>query len=145
MNDMSHDVRSQTMALIDGSLPAGINPQVPALIGAWLGALDQDDLAGTAPASLAPALLDGFAQAATRNAPGCQIATIVWSDGRGENATALLVLNDDMPYLVDWVGRHYRDRLEPGDLADPAFAIECSAALTELERLLDLPGLYDLS
>lgn len=47
--------------------------------------------------------------------------------------------------LVDWVGRHYRDRLEPKDLADPQFARECSAALAELERLLDLPGLYDLS
>ncbi|MDQ2821182.1 MAG: N-succinylarginine dihydrolase [Pseudomonadota bacterium] len=47
--------------------------------------------------------------------------------------------------LVDWVGRHYRDRLEPKDLADPQFACECSAALAELERLLDLPGLYDLS
>lgn len=47
--------------------------------------------------------------------------------------------------LVDWVGRHYRDRLEPKDLADPLFARECSAALAELERLLDLPGLYDLS
>jgi glutamate dehydrogenase len=103
MNDMSQDVRSQTMALVNAnaSTSPGANPQVPALISAWLGALDQDDLAGTAPASLAPALLDGFAQAATRNAPGCQIATIVWSDGRGENATALLVLNDDMPYLVD--------------------------------------------
>ncbi|WP_332876565.1 NAD-glutamate dehydrogenase domain-containing protein [Massilia sp. S19_KUP03_FR1] len=103
MNDMSHDVRSQTMALVNAnaSTSPGTNPQVPALIGAWLGALDQDDLAGTAPASLAPALLDGFAQAATRKAPGCQIANIVWSDGRGENATALLVLNDDMPYLVD--------------------------------------------
>ena len=55
MNDMSNDVRSQTMALINGSLPAGSNPQVPALIQAWLGALDQDDLSGTAPASLAPA------------------------------------------------------------------------------------------
>jgi glutamate dehydrogenase len=101
MNDMSQDVRSQTMALVNSSVPAGANPQLPALIGAWLGALDQDDLAGTAPASLAPALLDGFAQAATRNAPGCQIATVAWSDGRGENATALLVINDDMPYLVD--------------------------------------------
>ncbi|MDQ2821181.1 MAG: NAD-glutamate dehydrogenase, partial [Pseudomonadota bacterium] len=103
MNDMSHDVRSQTMALIqaNASTSPGANPQVPVLAQAWLSALDQDDLAGTAPASLAPALLEGFAQAATRNAPGCQIATIAWSDGRGENATALLVINDDMPYLVD--------------------------------------------
>jgi succinylarginine dihydrolase len=46
--------------------------------------------------------------------------------------------------LVPWVVRHYRDRLEPRDLADPQLAIECAGALEELERLLGLPGLYDL-
>jgi succinylarginine dihydrolase len=47
--------------------------------------------------------------------------------------------------LVAWVGKHYRDHLEPKDLADPQLAIECAAALEELARILDLPGLYDLS
>jgi succinylarginine dihydrolase len=47
--------------------------------------------------------------------------------------------------LVDWVETHYRDRLEPKDLADPQLAIECTLALEELMRILDLPGLYDLS
>ncbi|GGE62631.1 N-succinylarginine dihydrolase [Massilia psychrophila] len=47
--------------------------------------------------------------------------------------------------LVDWVDRHYRDRLEPKDLADPQLAIECALALEELMRILDLPTLYDLS
>lgn len=47
--------------------------------------------------------------------------------------------------LVDWVGKYYRDRLEPKDLADPQLAIECQAALEELTRLLGLPGLYDLT
>ncbi len=46
--------------------------------------------------------------------------------------------------LVAWVGKHYRDVLEPKDLADPQLAIECAAALEELTRLLGLPGLYDL-
>ncbi|HCN88183.1 MAG TPA: succinylarginine dihydrolase, partial [Oxalobacteraceae bacterium] len=36
----------------------------------------------------------------------------------------------------------YRDRLLPGDLADPALAIEVQTALAELENILDLPGLY---
>jgi succinylarginine dihydrolase len=45
--------------------------------------------------------------------------------------------------LVPWVEKHYRDRLEPKDLADPLLALECAAALEELERILDLPGLYD--
>jgi succinylarginine dihydrolase len=46
--------------------------------------------------------------------------------------------------LVAWVEKHYRDRLEPADLADPALAVEIAAALEELERVLGLPGLYDL-
>jgi succinylarginine dihydrolase len=96
-----------------------------------------------------------------------------YTDGRCGMSTALLILNEDMPYLVDsfvmalrrqrvvasgvlmtedlyarlvpWVERHYRDRVEPKDLADPQLAIECSAALADLERILGLPGLYDLS
>ena len=47
--------------------------------------------------------------------------------------------------LVDWVGKYYRDHLEPKDLADPQLAIECRTALEELERILALPGLYDLT
>ncbi|MES3022619.1 MAG: N-succinylarginine dihydrolase [Pseudomonadota bacterium] len=46
--------------------------------------------------------------------------------------------------LVAWVEKHYRDHLEPQDLADPQFAIECAVALEELTRILGLPGLYDL-
>ena len=47
--------------------------------------------------------------------------------------------------LVAWVEKHYRDRIEPKDLADPQLAIECRAALQDLERILGLPGLYDLA
>jgi succinylarginine dihydrolase len=46
--------------------------------------------------------------------------------------------------LVAWVEKHYRDHLEPKDLADPALALETHAALEELTRILGLPGLYDL-
>ena len=46
--------------------------------------------------------------------------------------------------LVAWVERHYRDRIEPKDLADPQLALECATALEELTRILRLPGLYDL-
>ena len=45
--------------------------------------------------------------------------------------------------LVAWVEQHYRDRIEPKDLADPQLAIECYTALEALERILGLPGLYD--
>ncbi len=46
--------------------------------------------------------------------------------------------------LVRWVETHYRDRLEPADLADPLLARECAAALEDLARILGLPGLYEL-
>jgi succinylarginine dihydrolase len=46
--------------------------------------------------------------------------------------------------LVAWVEKHYRDKLEPSDLADPQLAIEVHTALEELARILGMPGLYDL-
>lgn len=45
--------------------------------------------------------------------------------------------------LVAWVGRHYRDRLLPGDLADPALAREGLRALDELTGILRLGSVYD--
>ena len=45
--------------------------------------------------------------------------------------------------LVAWVGRHYRDRLAPADLADPALAREGMAALDELTSILRLGPVFD--
>jgi succinylarginine dihydrolase len=45
--------------------------------------------------------------------------------------------------LVAWVERHYRDRLAPDDLRDPALAREGLAALDELTGLLRLGSVYD--
>jgi succinylarginine dihydrolase len=45
--------------------------------------------------------------------------------------------------LVAWVERHYRDRLVPADLADPALAREGLVALDELTRILGLGAVYD--
>jgi glutamate dehydrogenase len=101
MTQQPNDLRKQTLDLVQASAPAGDNGQVPALIAAWLGAIDDEDLAGVSPRSIAPALWDGFRQAARRVAQGCQIAQLRYDDGRGAKATALLVVNDDMPYLVD--------------------------------------------
>jgi succinylarginine dihydrolase len=44
--------------------------------------------------------------------------------------------------LEAWVVRHYRDRLAPADLADPALLDETRRALDELTRLLRLPAVY---
>jgi succinylarginine dihydrolase len=45
--------------------------------------------------------------------------------------------------LAAWIGRHYRDRLAPADLADPALAREGLAALDELTGILGLGPIYD--
>ena len=100
MKDMPNDLRNQTLALVGANQSAN-GAQVNALIAAWLGSLDDEDLAGTAPQSLAPVLVEGFSQLAQRTGPGAQIANLRYSDGRGGTATALLILNDDRPYLVD--------------------------------------------
>jgi glutamate dehydrogenase len=101
MKQMPQDLRAQTLDLINASKPASETSQVPALISAWLGSLDDEDLTGTVPGSLAPVLWDGFTQASKRTGSGAQIAKLRYEDGRGGMATALLILNDDMPYLVD--------------------------------------------
>ena len=44
--------------------------------------------------------------------------------------------------LEAWIGRHYRDRLLPSDLADPELLDESRRALDDLLRLLALPPLY---
>jgi succinylarginine dihydrolase len=44
--------------------------------------------------------------------------------------------------LVAWVEKHYRDRLAPEDLADPALLIESRRALDELSALLRLGSVY---
>jgi succinylarginine dihydrolase len=44
--------------------------------------------------------------------------------------------------LIAWVERHYRDRLAPADLSDPALLDEGRRALDELSRLLRLGNVY---
>ncbi len=101
MKQMSQDLRTQTLDLVNASKPAADGGQIAALIGAWLDALDDEDLSDISPDSLAPVLWDGFTHTAKRAGAGCQIASLRYADGRGGMATALLILNQDMPYLVD--------------------------------------------
>jgi glutamate dehydrogenase len=103
--DMPQDLRTRTLALVNENKPADgdaqLNEQIRALISAWLASLDDEDLAGISPESLAPVLWDGFSQVAKRTGHECQIAQMRHTDGRSGMSTALLILNEDMPYLVD--------------------------------------------
>lgn len=61
-------------------------------------------------------------------------------DGLG----ARVLLDDALDAsLVGWVERHYRDRLHPGDLADPSLVRTNMVALDELTNLLGLGSIYE--
>jgi succinylarginine dihydrolase len=77
--------------------------------------------------------------------PACLRLRVALTD---EEAAAMhqgVVMTETLYHtLVAWVEKHYRDHLEPKDLADTQLAVEVHTALKELEQILGLPGLYDL-
>ena len=44
--------------------------------------------------------------------------------------------------LLQWVDKHYRDRMGEADLADPQLLVECRTALDELTQILKLGSVY---
>jgi succinylarginine dihydrolase len=77
--------------------------------------------------------------------PACLRLRVALTDDEAAAMHQGVIMTEELyAKLVPWVERHYRDHVEPKDLADPQLAIECAAALEELERLLGLPGLYNL-
>ena len=58
--------------------------------------------------------------------------------------TSNVWINDTLFASLDtWIDRHYRDRLAPEDLADPALLDESRTALDELTQILRVGSLYD--
>jgi succinylarginine dihydrolase len=76
--------------------------------------------------------------------PACLRLRVVLT-AREEAALGANVRLDDAlaDSLEDWIRRHYRDRLAPDDLGDPALMTEQRTALDELTTLLGLGSLYD--
>jgi succinylarginine dihydrolase len=76
--------------------------------------------------------------------PAClRLRVTLTSDERAAMHQGIL-LNDTLyQTLVEWVERHYRDRLAVADLVDPALVDEVHEALDALAFILNLPGLYD--
>ncbi|HEY0845195.1 MAG TPA: NAD-glutamate dehydrogenase domain-containing protein [Noviherbaspirillum sp.] len=101
MNKPFEDLRLQTLdrALTRLNKPA---PATESLIRAWIQSIDDEDLAGISPENLASCLGEGFSRLAVwRPEEGCRIEALSYIDERGGRATALLILNPDMPFLVD--------------------------------------------
>lgn len=76
--------------------------------------------------------------------PACLRLRVVLTEQQAVAMHQGIIFTDNLyARLVAWVDSHYRDRLLPEDLADPALAIEVQVALTELCGILDLPDFYD--
>ena len=75
--------------------------------------------------------------------PACLRLRVVLSEAERAAVDANIWLDNALhAALTTWVKRHYRDRLTPGDLADPALLEEGRRALDELSRLLRIGNVY---
>ena len=75
--------------------------------------------------------------------PACLRLRVVLTEEELAAATATVFLNETLHgELNAWVGRHYRDRLRPEDLADPALLDEVRRGLDELTRILGIGSAY---
>lgn len=75
--------------------------------------------------------------------PACLRLRIPLTREERHAVRARVFLDDALADDLDaWIRRHYRDRLAPADLADPALLDESRRALDELTGILRLPPVY---
>jgi glutamate dehydrogenase len=105
MKQAPRDLRNRTLELVlagTGISPSDQHPaSVTALVKAWLASLDEEDLADIVPENLATVLEQGFSRIVVQTRAGCRIETLRYTVGKNVRATALLIVNPDMPFLVD--------------------------------------------
>ncbi len=76
--------------------------------------------------------------------PACLRLRIVLDEAERAAVEAGVWIDDALFTRLDtWIGKHYRDRLAPADLADPTLLDESRTALDELTQILGLGSLYD--
>ncbi len=76
--------------------------------------------------------------------PACLRLRVTLTDEEVRSVRAKVFFSGELhARLVEWVTRHYRDRLAPADLHDPALARESMAALDELTGILGLGSVYE--
>lgn len=75
--------------------------------------------------------------------PACLRLRVVLNDQEKAAMNPFVLLTNALyENLVEWVNKHYRDRLSPQDLADPKLLHENWEALDELSWLLQLGAVY---
>jgi succinylarginine dihydrolase len=76
--------------------------------------------------------------------PACLRLRVPLEDGEVAALGARVILDEALEAeLRAWVGRHYRDRLLPADLGDPALAREALGAIDELAAMLRLGSVFE--
>ncbi|HEX9173254.1 MAG TPA: glutamate dehydrogenase, partial [Telluria sp.] len=101
MNDSQADLRGRLMSMVKTGFAQAPGDPVGAMAGKWLDLLDDEDLRVLAPDVFVSLLCEGCAHAATRQKGQCQVIPLRYASGKGSLSLALLIVNDDMPYLVD--------------------------------------------
>jgi succinylarginine dihydrolase len=75
--------------------------------------------------------------------PACLRLRVVLEDVGREAVSPGALLTDDLYLrLCTWVQRHYRERLDVAELADPNLLEECRTALDELTTIMGLGSIY---
>lgn len=75
--------------------------------------------------------------------PACLRQRVVLTEQELEAANQHVFMNDALfTTLNNWVDKHYRDRMNDSDLADPQLLTESRAALDELTQILQLGSIY---
>lgn len=75
--------------------------------------------------------------------PACLRLRVVLTQAELAAANQGSLMSDDLyGSLTSWVNKHYRDRVNEADLADPALLMENRVALDELTRIMNLGSIY---
>lgn len=75
--------------------------------------------------------------------PACLRLRVVLNDAERAAVNPHTLINDELfARLTHWVEKHYRDRLQEKDLADPKLLLESRSALDELTQILNLGSVY---
>jgi succinylarginine dihydrolase len=137
----TYPFNSQVLTLADGSM-AIIAPEDAREDDAARGFLDRVVASGGPVRAVH--YLDVRQSMHNGGGPACLRLRVPLSDTEAGALGANVLLTDALLGTLEaWVDRWYRDRLHPGDLADPALARESMGALDELTRLLKLGSVYD--
>lgn len=103
----------------------------------------QEAIAGNGPIAAAT-YLDLKQSMRNGGGPAClRLRVVLTAEERAAMGGPGLLTAEKLDTVEAWVKRHYRDRMAPEDLCDPALLMEVRTALDELTDILALGAIYD--